>query len=77
VSGERAARVFYLFGVLAGASVMAGAIVTHARNGDPVSDSFEAIHLLATLVAIVGIGVLGERARPAVIESRPTTRSAP
>jgi uncharacterized membrane protein YphA (DoxX/SURF4 family) len=40
---------------------MVGAIVTHARNGDPVSDSFEAMHLLATLVAIVGIGVLRER----------------
>lgn len=43
---------------------MVGAIVTHARNGDPVSDSFEAMHLLATLVAIVGIGVLRERVPP-------------
>jgi len=40
---------------------MVGAVVTHARNGDPVGDSFEAIHLLATLVAIVGVGVLRER----------------
>jgi len=40
---------------------MIGAVVTHARNRDPVSDSFEAIHLLATLVVIVGIGVLRDR----------------
>ena len=56
---------------------MVGAIVTHARNGDPVSDSFEALHLLATLVVIVGIGVLRERVPPraaGVIESDPTTR---
>jgi uncharacterized membrane protein YphA (DoxX/SURF4 family) len=41
--------------------IMMGAIGTHARNGDPLSDSFEAMHLLATLVAIVLIGVLRER----------------
>ena len=41
---------------------MVGAVVTHARNGDPVSDSYEAIHLLLTLVLIVLIGVLRERA---------------
>jgi len=57
---------------------MVGAIVTHARNGDPVSDSFEAMHLLSTLVAIVGIGVLRERVPPrpggaGIIESGPTT----
>ena len=54
-----------------------GAVVTHARNGDPVSDSFEAIHLLATLVVIVGIGVLRERAPSSgsrVIESGSTNR---
>jgi uncharacterized membrane protein YphA (DoxX/SURF4 family) len=43
---------------------MVGAIVTHARNGDPVSDSFEAIHLLVTLIAIVLIGVLRQRVPP-------------
>ena len=48
---------------------MVGAVVTHARNGDPVSDSFEAIHLLATLVAIVGIGVLRERVPPRMLAS--------
>jgi len=56
---------------------MVGAIVTHARNGDPVSDSFEALHLLAILVSIVGIGVLRERVPPraaGVIESDATTR---
>ena len=47
---------------------MVGAVVTHVRNGDPVSDSFEAIHLLVTLVAIVLIGVLRQRA--------PTARAA-
>ena len=46
------------------AVIMAGAIATHARNGDPVSDSFEAMHLLATLAAIVGVGVLRERVPP-------------
>ena len=43
---------------------MVGAVVTHARNGDPVSDSYEAIHLLATLVAIVLVGVLRQRVPP-------------
>ena len=48
---------------------MVGAVVTHARNGDPVGDSFEAIHLLATLVAIVGVGVLRERVPPRMLAS--------
>jgi uncharacterized membrane protein YphA (DoxX/SURF4 family) len=47
---------------------MVGAVVTHARNGDPISDSFEAIHLLVTLVVIVLVGVLRERV--------PTARAA-
>ena len=40
---------------------MAGAIVTHARNGDPFSDSYEAAHLLVILVCIVVLGVLQGR----------------
>lgn len=55
--------------------VMVGAIVTHARNSDPFTDSLEAAHLLVTLLTILGIAVLRERL-PAggVIESGPTTR---
>jgi uncharacterized membrane protein YphA (DoxX/SURF4 family) len=40
---------------------MIGAIATHARNGDPFTDSLEAAHLLLTLVTIVGVGVLRQR----------------
>src|SRR5262249_30648065 len=40
---------------------MVGAIVTHARNGDPFSDSYEAAHLLAILLCIVVLGVLQGR----------------
>ncbi len=40
---------------------MVGAVATHARNGDPFTDSLEALHLLLTLVAIVAVGVLRER----------------
>lgn len=43
------------------ALVMMGAVVTHARNGDPWSDSLEALHMLAILAAIVLTGVLRER----------------
>lgn len=57
------------------AVIMAGAVVTHARNGDPWSDSYEALHMLAVLGAIVLIGVLRERAPGGgVIESAPITR---
>lgn len=44
---------------------MVGAIVTHARNGDPFADSLEAVHLLVTLVTIILVGVLRERVPPA------------
>jgi len=40
---------------------MVGAIVTHARNGDPFSDSYEAAHLLVILLCIVVLGVLQSR----------------
>ena len=43
------------------ALIMVGAIVTHARNGDPFSDSYEAAHLLVILVCIVLLGVLQGR----------------
>jgi len=33
--------------------LMVGAIQTHHRNGDPVTDSLEAIHLLILLVCII------------------------
>ncbi len=40
---------------------MVGAIVTHARNGDPFSDSYEAVHLLVILVCIILLGLLQGR----------------
>jgi uncharacterized membrane protein YphA (DoxX/SURF4 family) len=40
---------------------MVGAIITHARNGDPFSDSYEAVHLLVILVCIVLLGLLQSR----------------
>ncbi len=40
---------------------MVGAIITHARNGDPFSDSYEAVHLLMILVCVVLLGVLQGR----------------
>jgi uncharacterized membrane protein YphA (DoxX/SURF4 family) len=43
------------------AVIMVGAIVTHARNGDPFSDSYEAAHLLVILVCIVLLGLLQDR----------------
>lgn len=42
---------------------MVGAIVTHARNGDPFSDSYEAVHLLVILLCIVLLGLLQDRRR--------------
>lgn len=61
------------------ALVMVGAIATHARNGDPASDSFEAAHLLVLLLAILWIGVV--RTRPEIggtddVEFRHSTREA-
>ncbi len=61
------------------ALVMAGAIATHVRNGDPATDSLEAAHLLATLLCILWIGVV--RGRPEIggandVEFRHTTREA-
>lgn len=59
------------------ALVMVGAVVTHARNGDPWSDSWEALHMLAVLGTIVLVGVLRERVKAGVIESGASTRGAP
>jgi uncharacterized membrane protein YphA (DoxX/SURF4 family) len=58
---------------------MVGAIATHARNGDPFSDSFEAAHLLVLLICILWIGVV--RTRPEIggaddVEFRHSTREA-
>lgn len=41
--------------------IMAGAIRTHAHDGDPFSDSLEALHLLVLLLCIVIIRLLGGR----------------
>jgi hypothetical protein len=38
--------------------IMFGAIHTHYRNGDPFSDSLEALHLLILLVCIITISLL-------------------
>jgi uncharacterized membrane protein YphA (DoxX/SURF4 family) len=38
--------------------IMTGAILTHLHNGDPFSDSLEALHLLVPLVCIVIIHLL-------------------
>lgn len=61
------------------ALVMVGAIATHARNGDPASDSYEAAHLLVLLLSILWIGVV--RTRPEIggaddVEFRHSTREA-
>jgi hypothetical protein len=45
--------------------IMVGAIRTHAHNGDPFSDSLEALHLLALLACILVIRLL--RPRVAVV----------
>jgi uncharacterized membrane protein YphA (DoxX/SURF4 family) len=46
------------------AILMLGAIFTHARNGDPFSDSLEALHLLIILGCILLISLLRSRSRP-------------
>ncbi len=61
------------------ALVMVGAIATHAKNGDPATDSLEAAHLLVTLLCILWIGVL--RIRPEIggaddVEFRHSTQEA-
>jgi uncharacterized membrane protein YphA (DoxX/SURF4 family) len=53
------ARVFAAVGL---AGIMAGAILTHAHNGDPFSDSLEALHLLALLACLLALTRIG-RAR--------------
>ena len=42
-------------------AIMAGAIRTHAHNGDPFSDSLEAVHLLILLACIVTIRLTAAR----------------
>ena len=42
-------------------AIMAGAIRTHAHNGDPFSDSLEAVHLLILLVSVVTIRLTAAR----------------
>ena len=43
--------------------VMIGAILTHARNGDPFSDSLEALHLLVLLACLVVLTRIGRARR--------------
>jgi uncharacterized membrane protein YphA (DoxX/SURF4 family) len=68
------------------ALVMIGAVFTHTKNGDPLSDSWEALHMFAVLGTIVLVGVLRDRKRPSradraaeprVIESDASTRGEP
>ena len=61
------------------ALVMVGAIATHAKNGDPATDSLEAAHLLVLLLCILWIAVV--RTRPEIggaddVEFRHSTREA-
>jgi len=42
-------------------AIMVGAIRTHARNGDPFSDSLEALHLLLLLACILVVRLLRTR----------------
>lgn len=42
--------------------LMVGAILTHARNGDPLADSFDAIKQLLFLVAYLAVSVVCRRA---------------
>jgi len=56
--------------------IMVTAIGTHARNGDPLSDSLEAIHLLVTLVCLALIVVLRQRdtlSENALVSAHPST----
>lgn len=43
--------------------LMLGAIRTHARNGDPFSDSLEAVHLLILLACIIVAGIFAGKFR--------------
>jgi uncharacterized membrane protein YphA (DoxX/SURF4 family) len=45
--------------------LMAGAIATHSRNGDPFTDSLEAVHLLILISCIASIAATNSRAAPA------------
>jgi hypothetical protein len=45
------------------ACIMAGAILTHAHNGDPFSDSLEALHLLVLLACLAALTRIGRARR--------------
>lgn len=49
------------------AMVMLGAIFTHARNGDPFSDSLEALHLLVVVACILVLNLRNAQGRAAVL----------
>lgn len=44
--------------------IMLGGILTHANNGDPFTDSLEAVHLFILLVAIAMLSLLRPNVRP-------------
>ncbi|MGE5413203.1 MAG: DoxX family protein [Syntrophomonadaceae bacterium] len=52
--------------------IMAGAILTHAHNGDPFSDSLEALHMLGLLVgfAVLTLAARGREVAMSGIPSR-------
>lgn len=50
--------------------LMIGAIATHYRNGDPFTDSLEALHLLVILACII---VIVSTTRRAQVQGRPKT----
>ncbi len=65
-----------LLAAASGLSVlMLGAILTHIHNGDPFSDSLEAVHLLILLTCIIVIRLLGKeslRSEPAKLTATKT-----
>lgn len=50
--------------------LMMGAIGTHVHNGDPVSDSLDAIHLLILLTCILVIRTLGKKVSSATLSKQ-------
>ena len=69
IAGETvlAAALFWPAAEIAAAAglalILAGAIATHARTGDPFSDSLDAVHLLALLAGLVLLTVGARRHR--------------
>jgi hypothetical protein len=49
--------------------VMLGAMATHAHNGDPFSDSLDAVRMLLLVASIAVLGVYRSRSRAAAAGS--------